>query len=318
MMENEKVQQMIREVSKAVIGKPECIRTVLSAILSGGHVLIEDVPGVGKTTLALAFASAMGLEQKRIQFTPDVLPSDITGFTVYRREQERFVYQPGAIMCNLFLADEINRTSPKTQSALLEVMEEKAVTVDGVTRPVPSPFIVIATENPIGYTGTQMLPESQLDRFQVCVFMGYPSNEDEMTIVKNQALNNPLQTVRPVTNRQELLEMQDQVRRVTITDPVCQYIVSLCAETRRHPGIELGLSPRGTLALAAIARANAYISGRNYVIPRDVSDMFPYIAIHRLRLSSEAKMNRWSAEDILKQIVKRVEPPLPERMKSRG
>ena len=318
MMENEKVQQMIREVSKAVIGKPECIRTVLSAILSGGHVLIEDVPGVGKTTLALAFASAMGLEQKRIQFTPDVLPSDITGFTVYRREQERFVYPPGAIMCNLFLADEINRTSPKTQSALLEVMEEKAVTVDGVTRPVPSPFIVIATENPIGYTGTQMLPESQLDRFQVCVFMGYPSNEDEMTIVKNQALNNPLQTVRPVTNRQELLEMQDQVRRVTITDPVCQYIVSLCAETRRHPGIELGLSPRGTLALAAIARANAYINGRNYVIPRDVSDMFPYIAIHRLRLSSEAKMNRWSAEDILKQIVKRVEPPLPERMKSRG
>lgn len=318
MMENEKVQQMIREVSKAVIGKPECIRTVLSAILSGGHVLIEDVPGVGKTTLALAFASAMGLEQKRIQFTPDVLPSDITGFTVYRREQERFVYQPGAIMCNLFLADEINRTSPKTQSALLEVMEEKAVTVDGVTRPVPSPFIVIATENPIGYTGTQMLPESQLDRFQVCVFMGYPSNEDEMTIVKNQALNNPLQTVRPVTNRQELLEMQDQVRRVTITDPVCQYIVSLCAETRRHPGIELGLSPRGTLALAAIARANAYINGRNYVIPRDVSDMFPYIAIHRLRLSSEAKMNRWSAQDILKQIVKRVEPPLPERMKSRG
>ena len=318
MMENEKVQQMIREVSKAVIGKPECIRTVLSAILSGGHVLIEDVPGVGKTTLALAFASAMGLEQKRIQFTPAVLPSDITGFTVYRREQERFVYQPGAIMCNLFLADEINRTSPKTQSALLEVMEEKAVTVDGVTRPVPSPFIVIATENPIGYTGTQMLPESQLDRFQVCVFMGYPSNEDEMTIVKNQALNNPLQTVRPVTNRQELLEMQDQVRRVTITDPVCQYIVSLCAETRRHPGIELGLSPRGTLALAAIARANAYINGRNYVIPRDVSDMFPYIAIHRLRLSSEAKMNRWSAEDILKQIVKRVEPPLPERMKSRG
>lgn len=318
MMENEKVQQMIREVSKAVIGKPECIRTVLSAILSGGHVLIEDVPGVGKTTLALAFASAMGLEQKRIQFTPDVLPSDITGFTVYRREQERFVYQPGAIMCNLFLADEINRTSPKTQSALLEVMEEKAVTVDGVTRPVPSPFIVIATENPIGYTGTQMLPESQLDRFQVCVFMGYPSNEDEMTIVKNQAFYNPLQTVRPVTNRQELLEMQDQVRRVTITDPVCQYIVSLCAETRRHPGIELGLSPRGTLALAAIARANAYINGRNYVIPRDVSDMFPYIAIHRLRLSSEAKMNRWSAEDILKQIVKRVEPPLPERMKSRG
>ena len=318
MIQNEKAQQIIREVSKAIIGKPECIRTILCAILSGGHVLIEDIPGVGKTTLALAFAAAMGLEQKRIQFTPDVLPSDITGFTMYQKEQERFIYQPGAIMCNLFLADEINRTSPKTQSALLEVMEENAVTVDGVTRPVPSPFIVIATENPIGYTGTQMLPESQLDRFQVCVFMGYPSNDDEITIVKNQALKNPLQTVRPVTNKQELLEMQAQVRRVVVSDPVCQYIVSLCAETRRHPGIELGLSPRGTLALASIARANAYVSGRNYVIPRDVSDMFPYIAVHRLRLSSEAKMNRWSAEDILKQIVSRVEAPLPERMKFRG
>lgn len=318
MIQNEKAQQIIREVSKAIIGKPECIRTILCAILSGGHVLIEDIPGVGKTTLALAFASAMGLEQKRIQFTPDVLPSDITGFTMYQKEQERFIYQPGAIMCNLFLADEINRTSPKTQSALLEVMEENAVTVDGVTRPVPSPFIVIATENPIGYTGTQMLPESQLDRFQVCVFMGYPSNDDEITIVKNQALKNPLQTVRPVTNKQELLEMQAQVRRVVVSDPVCQYIVSLCSETRRHPGIELGLSPRGTLALASIARANAYVSGRNYVIPRDVSDMFPYIAVHRLRLSSEAKMNRWSAEDILKQIVSRVEAPLPERMKFRG
>ena len=318
MMENEKVQQMIREVSKAVIGKPECIRTVLSAILSGGHVLIEDVPGVGKTTLALAFASAMGLEQKRIQFTPDVLPSDITGFTVYRREQERFVYQPGAIMCNLFLADEINRTSPKTQSALLEVMEEKAVTVDGVTRPVPSPFIVIATENPIGYTGTQMLPESQLDRFQVCVVMGYPSHDDEITILKKQSLRGPLQSVRPVTNRQELLDMQAQVRQVVVSDPIYQYIVNLCAETRHHPGIELGLSPRGTLALASIARANAYVCGRKYVIPKDVSDMFPYIAVHRLRLSSEAKMNHWAANDILKQIVERVEAPLPERMKFRG
>ena len=165
MNQNEKAIKIIREVSKAIIGKEECVTTILCAILSGGHVLIEDIPGVGKTTLALAFAMAMGLDQKRIQFTPDVLPSDITGFTMYQREQERFVYQPGAIMCNLFLADEINRTSPKTQSALLEVMEENAVTVDGVTRPVPSPFVVIATENPIGYTGTQMLPESQLDRF---------------------------------------------------------------------------------------------------------------------------------------------------------
>ena len=318
MNQSEKAQRIIQEVSKAIIGKDECIRTILCAILSGGHVLIEDIPGVGKTTLALAFAMAMGLEQKRIQFTPDVLPSDITGFTMYQREQERFVYQPGAIMCNLFLADEINRTSPKTQSALLEVMEENAVTVDGVTRPVPSPFVVIATENPIGYTGTQMLPESQLDRFQVCVFMGYPSSEDEITILKKQAMTGMLQSVRPITDRQELLDMQKEVRQVVVSDSVYQYIVSLCAETRKHPGIELGLSPRGTLALASIARANAYVHGRNYVIPKDVSDMFPYIAVHRLRLSSEAKMNHWKAEDILGQILERVEAPLPERMKFRG
>lgn len=318
MNQNEKAEQIIREVSKAIIGKPECIRTILCAILSGGHVLIEDIPGVGKTTLALAFAAAMGLEQKRIQFTPDILPSDITGFTMYQSEREKFIYQPGAVMCNLFLADEINRTSPKTQSALLEVMEENAVTVDGVTRPVPSPFVVIATENPIGYTGTQMLPESQLDRFQVCVVMGYPSHDDEIAILKKQAYRSPMQSVRPVTNREELLQMQAQVRQVVVSDPIYQYIVALCSETRHHPGIELGLSPRGTLALASIARANAYVSGRNYVIPKDVSDMFPYIAIHRLRLSSEAKMNHWKAGDILKQIMGRVEAPLPERMKFRG
>ena len=318
MNQNEKAAGIIQEVSKAIIGKPECIRIILCAILSGGHVLIEDIPGVGKTTLALAFAKAMGLEQKRIQFTPDVLPSDITGFTMYQKEQEQFVYQPGAIMCNLFLADEINRTSPKTQSALLEVMEENAVTVDGVTRPVPAPFVVIATENPIGYTGTQMLPESQLDRFQVCVVMGYPSRDDEITILKNQALRSPLQSIRPVTNKQELLQMQAQVRQVMISDPIYQYIVNLSTETRRHPGVELGLSPRGTLALSSIARANAYVQGRNNVIPKDVSDMFPYIAVHRLRLSSEAKRNRWKSEDILKQILARVEAPLPERMRFRG
>ena len=318
MNQNEKAAGIIQEVSKAIIGKPECIRIILCAILSGGHVLIEDIPGVGKTTLALAFAKAMGLEQKRIQFTPDVLPSDITGFTMYQKEQERFVYQPGAIMCNLFLADEINRTSPKTQSALLEVMEENAVTVDGVTRPVPAPFVVIATENPIGYTGTQVLPESQLDRFQVCVVMGYPSRDDEITILKNQALRSPLQSIRPVTNKQELLQMQAQVRQVMISDPIYQYIVNLSTETRRHPGVELGLSPRGTLALSSIARANAYVQGRNYVIPKDVSDMFPHIAVHRLSLSSEAKRNRWKAEDILKQILARVEAPLPERMRFRG
>ena len=318
MTKNEKAQRIVDEVSKAIIGKRERVEIILCAILSGGHVMIEDIPGVGKTTLALALATVMGMDQKRIQFTPDILPSDITGFTMYQREQEQFIYHPGAIMCNLFLADEINRTSPKTQSALLEVMEENAVTVDGVRHPVPSPFIVIATENPIGYTGTQMLPESQLDRFAVCVVMGYPDKQDEITILKKQAMGPLLQEVRPVITRQELLTMQEEVRGVTVSDMIYQYMVDLCSETRVHAGIELGLSPRGTLALAAMARAYAYLLGRDYVIPDDVTGVFEYVAVHRIRLSSEAKMNHWSAQDVLNQIVKRVAAPVPERMKLRG
>ena len=315
---HEKARQIVDEVSKAIIGKRECIEIILGAMLSEGHVLIEDIPGVGKTTLALALATVMSMEQKRIQFTPDVLPSDITGFTMYQRDEQRFVYHPGAVMCNLFLADEINRTSPKTQSALLEVMEENAVTVDGVTHPVPSPFIVIATENPIGYTGTQMLPESQLDRFAVCVVMGYPDKADEITILKKQAVGPLLQAVHPVISIEELQAMQAEVKAVMISDVIYQYIVDLCSETRSHSGIELGLSPRGTLTLAAMARARAYMQGRDYVIPDDVTAVFQYVAIHRLRLSSEARMNHWSAQDILQQVVGRVAAPVPERMRTRG
>lgn len=318
MKNNEITARIVDEVSKVIIGKREAIETILCAILSSGHVLIEDIPGVGKTTLALAFAAVMGLDQKRVQFTPDVLPSDITGFTMYQKELDRFMYQPGAIMCNLFLADEINRTSPKTQSALLEVMEENSVTVDGVTYDVPQPFVVIATENPIGYTGTQMLPESQLDRFLVCVEMGYPEAEDEMVILKNRSMQKVLRSIQPVITKQELLAMQEEVDNITVKDIIYRYIVDLCAATRNHAGIELGLSPRGTLALAAMARANAYIHGRDYVIPEDVTGMFLYVAEHRLRLSSEAKMNHWKTEDILKQIMEQVEAPLPERMKTRG
>lgn len=318
MKNNEITARIVDEVSKVIIGKREAIETILCAILSGGHVLIEDIPGVGKTTLALAFAAVMGLDQKRVQFTPDVLPSDITGFTMYQKELDRFMYQPGAIMCNLFLADEINRTSPKTQSALLEVMEENSVTVDGVTYDVPQPFVVIATENPIGYTGTQMLPESQLDRFLVCVEMGYPDAEDEMIILKSRSMQKVLRSIQPVITKQELLVMQEEVDNITVKDIIYRYIVDLCAATRKHAGIELGLSPRGTLALAAMARANAYIHGRDYVIPEDVTGMFLYVAEHRLRLSSEAKMNHWKTEDILKQIMEQIEAPLPERMKIHG
>lgn len=315
---NKRAEQIISEVSKAIIGKRDCIEIILCAVLSGGHVLIEDIPGVGKTTLAQAFAIVMGLEQKRIQFTPDVLPSDITGFSMYQKNSGEFVYHPGAVMCNLFLADEINRTSPKTQSALLEVMEENAVTVDGVTYPVPSPFIVIATENPIGYTGTQMLPESQLDRFQVCVVMGYPSAEDEVSILRKQSMRGMLSQVKPVIDKDTLAVMQGEVSGVRVDDVIYDYIVRLGAETRRHPGVDLGLSPRGTLALAAMARASAYINGRSYVIPQDVNHVFRYVAIHRLRLSAEARLSHTGADDIIKQIEEAVKPPLPERMKTRG
>lgn len=315
---NKEIDGIIGEVSKAIIGKRECIEIILAAILAGGHVLIEDIPGVGKTTLAQAFAIVMGLEQKRIQFTPDVLPSDITGFSMYQKNQEQFVYHPGAVMCNLFLADEINRTSPKTQSALLEVMEENSVTVDGVTYPVPDPFIVIATENPIGYTGTQMLPESQLDRFEVCVVMGYPSEDDEVTILKKQSMRGMLAALRPVIAKSELLAMQEEVRRVTVDDVIYQYIVKLGAATRQDTDIELGLSPRGTLAMSSMSRAHAFINGRDFVIPKDVTEVFRYVAIHRIRLSSEAKLNHKTPGDILDRIAERVAAPLPERMKSRG
>lgn len=318
MMKNEKATRIVDEVSKAIIGKRECIEVIMEAILTGGHVLIEDIPGVGKTTLALALATVMSMEQKRVQFTPDVLPSDITGFTMYQRDEQRFVFHPGAVMCNLFLADEINRTSSKTQSALLEVMEENAVTVDGVRHPVPAPFTVIATENPIGYTGTQMLPESQLDRFTVCVVIGYPEQADEITILKMQALGPMLRNVRPVVTREELMQMQQEVAGIMISDIIYQYIVDLISATRNHSGVKLGLSPRGTLALAAMSRAHAYFQNRDYVIPADVAAVFEYVGAHRLCLSSEAKMNHWSARDILQQVLERVPAPTPERMKVRG
>lgn len=318
MNEKERISAVIDEVAGVIIGKRECIEQIFCAILADGHVLIEDIPGVGKTTLALAFAAALGLEQKRMQFTPDIMPSDLTGFTMYQKEQDRFVYQPGAVMCNMFVADEINRTSPKTQSALLEVMEENAVTVDGVTRRVPEPFIVIATENPVGYTGTQMLPESQLDRFVICVVMGYPSRADEVDILKSQATARPLDAVRTVITREELLAMQKEVKNVIVKDVIYQYIVDLSQATRSHPGISLGLSPRATLAIASMARAHAYMEGRDYVIPADVAAVFESVANHRMILSSEAKVNHWSKADVIASILKKVDMPVPERMKTRA
>lgn len=312
-MKNVELARLVpREVEKAIIGKRDCIQKIMIAVLAKGHVLIEDIPGVGKTTLALSFAKAMDLQQNRIQFTPDVLPSDITGFTMYRKETGAFEFHPGAVMCNLFLADEINRTTAKTQSALLEVMEDSSVTVDGVTRPVPAPFLVIATENPIGSAGTQMLPESQLDRFMICIAMGYPEEADEIRILEEQALDQPLSHVRPVITREQLLQMQRETAQVYIHPAVYQYIVELSRATRQSADLALGLSPRASLATASMARAAAYLAGRTYVLPDDVQMVFKDVANHRLRLSSQAQMARKSVDQVLDEILASVRKPRPE------
>ena len=309
----EKANAVAEEVKKVIVGKDDCVDIVLTAILAGGHVLIEDIPGMGKTTMALAFAKAMNLKQNRVQFTPDVLPSDITGFTMYNKANDTFVYQPGAAMCNLLLADEINRTSPKTQSALLEVMEEGNVTVDGITREVPTPFIVIATENPIGSAGTQMLPESQLDRFMVCIKIGYPKPEEEVDIIRSRRERNPLELVRPALQEGELVQMQKEVASIYIHENVYRYIADLAAATRNCDMLELGISPRGSLALSRMAQAKAYLMGRDFVIPNDVVSVFISVAAHRIRISAKAKMNQKTGEEVLEQLLEEVSKPSPEK-----
>ncbi len=310
-------QAVMEEVKKVIIGKDECIRKVMAAILAGGHVLLEDVPGVGKTEMALSFSKAMGLEQNRIQFTPDVLPADITGFSMYQKSTGQFVYQPGAVMCNLLLADEINRTSPKTQAALLEVMEEGNVTVDGVTRKVPEPFIVLATQNPVGSHGTQMLPESQLDRFMICTSVGYPSRQAEIQLLKDRHRKNPLEQVVPVIQADSLLKMRRNVESVFIHDVVYDYIVRLAHATREAALVELGISPRGTLALCKMAKALAFLEEREYVLPKDVKAAWLDVALHRIRLDARGRMGQDTAREILEQILGDVSEPVPGRKNQR-
>ena len=300
---------VIEEVKKVVVGKDDCIKKVFAAVLSGGNILIEDVPGVGKTTMALAFSKAMGLKNQRVQFTPDVMPADILGFSMYKKETGEFEFREGPIMCNLFLADEINRTSPKTQSALLEVMEEGMVTVDGVSRPVPSPFVVIATQNPKGSAGTQLLPESQLDRFMICVSMGYPDMDSEIEIAKGKNLKNEIHTVENVLSAEELLQMQKEVEEVFVHDRVYAYICQLVQKTREDSYIELGLSPRATLACVQMAKAWAYLSGRNYVTPDDVCLVLHDIGKHRLVLNTKARVAHVTEEAVLDNIIKVVRQP---------
>lgn len=308
-----KARMVTDEVEKVIVGKDECVEKIMMAVLAGGHVLIEDIPGVGKTTLAVAFARAMNLSQGRVQFTPDVMPSDITGFSMYDKAQGEFVYYPGAVMCNLFLADEINRTSAKTQSALLEVMEEGNVTVDGESHSVPRPFHVFATENPVGSVGTQMLPESQLDRFTICVVMGYPGREEEIQILMGEAGYGPLSELEPVITREDLIRMQRETEKVFVHRAVYDYIVSLAEATREHPLAALGLSPRGSLAAVQMAKASAYIAGRSFVIPDDVSGTFHDIARHRILLNAQGKAGHSSVDDVLDDILASVKKPRPEK-----
>lgn len=305
---NESVSLVVNEVKKAVTGKDDCIYKVFAAILAGGHILIEDVPGVGKTTLATAFSKALSLENHRMQFTPDVMPADILGFNMFRKETGDFIYYPGAIMCNLFLADEINRTSPKTQSALLEVMEEGCVTIDSETRKVPEPFIVMATQNPKGSSGTQLLPESQLDRFMICMSMGYPELKDEVEILKGKSTSS-VQEVKPVLLLEQLIAMKERVEEVYVSDRLYAYVASLAKATREHQYIELGLSPRGSIACVRMIKAWACLKGRDYVLPEDVAEVFLDVAKHRIVLNTKARVARVSAVGVLQEILAKIKQP---------
>lgn len=304
----EQSKKIIAEVNKAFIGKNDIVEKVLMTIYAGGHILLEDCPGVGKTTLALAFSKALGLSCKRIQFTTDTLPSDITGFTMYNKETGKFEYRDGAANCQLLLADEINRTSPKTQSALLEVMEEHTITVDGQTHQLPSPFICIATQNPLGSAGTQPLPESQLDRFMVRLSIGYPSLESQMKIINSQRNNSALATLKAVTNDKNILEVQNYLSSVRVSDEVLKYAIRMCEATRQHSLVELGVSPRGVAALIKMACAHAVLNERNYIIPEDVQSVFLDVCVHRLVLSPQARVEGVSSSDILNTIIDEIKP----------
>ena len=305
----EQSQHIIDEISKVFIGKDEIIKKVLMTIYAGGHILLNDTPGTGKTTLALAFSKALGLDYKRIQFTTDTLPSDIVGFTMLNNETQKFEFRPGAVFSNLLLADEINRTSPKTQAALLEAMEEHNVTVDGVTYDLPHPFISIATQNPIGSAGTQPLPESQLDRFMVCLSIGYPDLDKQIEIIKSRRYDNPIDKIKVVASKENVIEVQNYLSSVRISDDVLKYIVLLCEKTREVPLIELGVSPRGVLALVQMAKAHAVLEDRIYVIPEDVRAVCHDVLRHRIGLSYEAEANNMTAEEIISEILNKVEVP---------
>lgn len=300
----EKTKEIIDSIGKVLVGKREVVKKVLTAIYAGGNVLLEDLPGVGKTTLALSFAKVLGLGFKRIQCTPDTMPSDITGFSVYNKDTGELEYKAGPIFCNLFMADEVNRTSAKTQAALLEAMGETAVTIDGVTRLLPRPFFCIATQNPAGSAGTQPLPESQLDRFMVKLSIGYPSADEQVEILRRNHAVEPVKNLKCIMNKDELMSLQNNVSEITVVDDVLTYIVALCENIRKNPLVEVGISPRGLLALSKMARAYAVVEGRDYVVPSDVDYVFADVCEHRVVLRPRARLEGQSTRTILDDILK--------------
>lgn len=304
-----KTEQIITELKKAIVGKDEILKKVYMAILAGGHVLLEDVPGVGKTTLALAFSKALGLDYKRIQFTSDSVPSDITGFSVFDKSQNKFVYQKGAAMTNLLLADEINRTSSKTQSALLETMEEHQVTVDGITHPLPSPFIVLATQNPVGSAGTQMLPPSQMDRFMIKLEMGYPDFKSQVNILKDRHNENPLDSVQSVVTANDITELQKNVQNIHTDDEIYEYVTRLAEYSRNLETTELGISPRGALSVCRMAKAHAFVNGRDYVVPDDIRAIFCDVCAHRIIITQRARLSGHNSQSAAKEIIDSVPVP---------
>ncbi len=310
-----KVEVILNNMERVIVGKREEIILCLTALLADGHVLLEDVPGVGKTMLVKSLAKSVSSTFKRIQFTPDLLPSDVLGVSIYNPKALEFEFQPGPIMGNIILADEINRTSPKTQSALLEGMEEKSVTIDGHTFPLPRPFLVMATQNPIEYEGTYPLPEAQLDRFLLKIHMGYPSFAEEMEVLSRVQEELPIQELTPVITLDELLSMQKEVKGIFVDDTIKQYIISIVTRTRNHPQIYLGVSPPGSIALMKASKSYAYIQGRDFVLPDDIQFLAPFVFSHRMILQSQARYDGVNAEEIISSILSDTKVPIQKVVK---
>jgi MoxR-like ATPase len=308
----ESARRITENVAKAIVGKEDAIELCLVALLCEGHVLLEDVPGIGKTTLAKAIARSLGCSFKRIQFTPDLLPGDVTGILYFNQKAQEFEFRPGPIMAQIVLADEINRATPRTQSALLEAMQERQVTVDVETVQLPRPFLVLATQNPIELEGTFPLPEAQVDRFLIKIALGYPGEEDENTILLRYEREDPLEALAPVVQVDALLAMQEQARTVMVEESVRAYIVKVVRATRQHEGVELGVSPRGTLALYKTSQALAAIRGRTFVIPDDVKYLAPEVLTHRIIISPQTRLRGRRPEEVMKEVVNTVPVPVEE------